>query len=45
MERRRWVELFCEGDEDDVDHDDDGRRNEPYGVDDDGSDEDYVTIN
>ena len=43
MERRRWVEFFCEGDEDDVDHDDghDGAD----GVDDDGSDDDDVTIN
>ena len=43
MERRRWVEFFCEGDADDVDHDDghDGAD----GVDDDGSDDDDVTIN
>ena len=43
MERRRWVEFFCEGDEDDVDHDDghDGAD----GVDDEGRDDDDVTIN
>jgi hypothetical protein len=43
MERRRWVEFFCEGDADDVDHDDghDGAD----GGDNDGSDNNYITIN
>ncbi len=47
MERRRWVEFFCEG-EDDISHDDDGGDNEPEdGGDDDGCEEgdDYITIN
>ena len=43
MERRRWVEFFCEG-EDDIGHDhDDGRDNEPEdGGDDDGRHDDYI---
>ena len=46
MERRRWVEFFCEG-EDDISHDDDGGDNEPEdGGDDDGREDDYIlTIN
>jgi hypothetical protein len=50
MERWRWVEFFCEG-EDDIGHDDDGRDNEPEdggdddGRDDDGRDDYYTTIN
>jgi hypothetical protein len=44
MERQRWVEFFCEGDADDaVDHDD-GHDGADGGKDD-GSDDDYITIN
>ncbi len=43
MKRQRWIEFFCEGNEDDVDHNDghDGAD----GRDDDGCDNDYITIN
>ena len=43
MERRRWVKFFGKGNEDDVDHKDghDG----VDGGNDDGRDNDYMTIN
>ncbi len=45
MERRRWVEFFCEG-EDDIRHDHNGSDNEPEdGGDDDGRKDYYITIN
>jgi len=40
VERRRWVEFFLEGDEDDVDRIDDGHDGADCG-DDDGRDDDY----
>ena len=45
MERRRWVEFFCEGD-DDIGHDDNGGDNElEDGGDDDCREDYYITIN
>ncbi len=41
----RWVEFFCEG-EDDIGHDDNGGNNEPEdGGDDDGREDNDITIN
>jgi hypothetical protein len=46
MERWRWVEFLCEGEDNLIGHDDDGHDNEPEdGGDDDGRDKDYMTIN
>ena len=43
MERRRWVEFFCEG-ADNIGHDDNGVDNEPEdGGDDDGREDYYIT--
>ncbi len=43
MERWRWVEFFCKGDADDVDHD--NGHDGADGGDNDGSDNNCITIN